>query len=339
MRVLPAEWEPQSGVQLTWPDDQTDWADILDEVIPVYQSVAKEIAKRQKLLIVCRDKSSVLPYLTNVNFDNVYWYECEINDTWARDHGGITVFDDGKPQLCDFKFNGWGLKFASDKDNLITRNLFQDNCFSASVGYYNCLNVVLEGGALESDGKGSILTTSECLLSPNRNGQWAKNDIEDYLKRVFGADRILWLNSGYLAGDDTDSHIDTLARFVSEDTVVYVKCDDQEDEHYEQLERMEQELKTFGTKDGKPYNLVALPMADPVFDAGDRLPATYANFLIINGAILMPAYGSQKDAEAIVIMQQLYPDREIIGINCLPLIKQHGSLHCITMQFPKGVIE
>ena len=338
MRVLPAEWEPQSGVQLTWPDVHTDWSDIIEEVIPVFQRVAGEIARREKLLIVCRDKELVLQHLNKVNRANVIIRECELNDTWARDHGAITVLEDGQPILCDFKFNGWGLKFVADKDNLITQRLYDSGVFSAQTNYQNFLNIVLEGGSIESDGQGTILTTSECLLSPNRNGQWSQTQIEECLKETLGATRILWVNNGYLAGDDTDSHIDTLARLANPSTILYVKCEDEIDEHFEQLQNMESDLKTFRTNSGDPYQLVALPMADPVMDGEDRLPATYANFLIINGAVLVPTYGSEKDQLAMNIIQKVFPDREIIGINCVPLIKQHGSLHCITMQFTEGVI-
>jgi agmatine/peptidylarginine deiminase len=200
------------------------------------------------------------------------------------------------------------------------------------------LHCVLEGGSIESDGKGTILTTAECLLSENRNDHLSQEEIEDYLKLIFGAERILWLNNGYMAGDDTDSHIDTLARFCSEDTIAYVQCTDPNDEHFEELKLMEEELQTFRTLDGKPYRLVALPMADAVVDGDDRLPATYANFLIINEAVLVPTYHSPKDKIALQQIQTAFPDREVIGINCLSLIKQHGSLHCVTMQFPKGII-
>lgn len=155
---------------------------------------------------------------------------------------------------------------------------------------------------------------------------------------VFGLDRVLWLESGYLAGDDTDSHVDTLARFCSEDTIAYVKCTDEDDEHYSELQLMEDELRTFRQINGEPYNLIALPMADEVIWEGDRLPATYANFLIINGAVLLPFYNSPKDKTAKAALQKAFPEREIVGINCLPLIKQHGSLHCVTMQYPEGFI-
>jgi len=206
------------------------------------------------------------------------------------------------------------------------------------VRYKDHNNFILEGGSIESDGKGTILTTSECLLSERRNTQFSKTQIEDYLKPTLGAHRILWLNHGYLSGDDTDSHIDTLARFCNENTIAYVKCTDPEDEHFEVLSKMELELKTFTTNEGAPYNLLALPMADPIFFENERLPATYANFLIINGAVLLPYYGSKKDQEAQQILQSAFPDREVIGINCTSLTKQHGSLHCVTMQYPEGVL-
>ena len=198
--------------------------------------------------------------------------------------------------------------------------------------------LLLEGGSIESDGKGTLLTTVECLSSVNRNEYLQNEELIANLKDVFGFERILWLQNGYLAGDDTDSHVDTLARFCSEDTIAYVQCTDESDEHFEELRAMEQELQAFRQADGKPYRLIPLPMADCVEWEGERLPATYANFLIINGAVLLPYYDSPKDELAKAALQQAFPDREIIGINCLPLIKQHGSLHCVTMQYPERVV-
>jgi agmatine/peptidylarginine deiminase len=182
------------------------------------------------------------------------------------------------------------------------------------------------------------MTTAECLLSVNRNEYLDRSGIEQHLKTIFGLERVLWLDNGYLAGDDTDSHVDTLARFCSEDTIAYVQCTDETDEHYDELLRMEEELKNFRQMNGNPYQLVPLPMADRVEWEGERLPATYANFLIMNGAVLVPFYHSPKDDQAQSILQQVFPDREVMGINCLPLIKQHGSLHCVTMQYPEGFI-
>ena len=336
---FPAEWEQQSGVQLTWPHAGTDWRDILDEVTPCFAAIAQEVAKRERLLIVCPDIDAASRQLGDaVNRQNVRFCALPANDTWARDHGALCVFADGTPTLCDFTFNGWGLKFAAGFDNQITRGLLRHNVFAPGVAYRNMLHLVLEGGSVESDGAGTILTTAECLLSPNRNDHFSKSELEAFYKEAFGARRLLWLNHGYLAGDDTDSHVDTLARLCSPDAIAYVACDDAADEHHDALARMEAELQAFRTLEGKPYTLIPLPMADPVFDDGQRLPATYANFLIVNGAVLMPTYGSPKDELARAQLQQAFPDREIVGIDCLPLIKQHGSLHCVTMQFPEGVL-
>lgn len=337
--ILPAEWYPQSAIQLTWPHEDTDWAPILDEVIPCFVSIAKEVIKREKLLIVCVDEQAVREQLGEVDYSRVLFREMETNDTWARDHGGISVFDEGVPCVYDFVFNGWGMKFAANYDNLITRNLFAQSTFSGSVLPVNMQPFVLEGGSIESDGKGTLLTTVECLASVNRNEYLQKEELENYLKEVFGFERILWLENGYLAGDDTDSHVDTLARFCSEDTIAYVQCTEPDDEHFDELQAMEQELQAFTRANGEPYRLIALPMADKVEWEGERLPATYANFLIMNGAVLLPFYQSPKDAVAKAALQEAFPDREIVGIDCLPLIKQHGSLHCVTMQYPEGFID
>lgn len=336
--VLPAEWAPQSAVQLTWPHRGTDWAPYLEDAEICFSEIANAIAARQKVLIVCQHADLVMPFIKKAVLNNVRFATLPTNDTWARDHGPITVFKNGTPVLLDFTFNGWGLKYPADKDNLITRGIFTSGLISLIATYENHLGFVLEGGSIESDGQGTILTTSECLLSPNRNGALSRAQIEEKLCQLLGAERILWLENGYLAGDDTDSHIDTLARFCDEKTIAYVKCTDPSDEHFEALDRMEAELQSFRQADGSPYRLEALPMADAVFFEGERLPATYANFLIINEAVLVPFYGSEKDGMVKNIFEEIFPEREIIGINCLPLIKQHGSLHCVTMQYPLNVV-
>lgn len=336
---LPAEWHPQSGVQLTWPHAGTDWAYILPEVQACFLQIAREVAERELLLIVTPEPEEVRKFITaEVNMKNVRFLKCETNDTWARDHGAITRIDGDSPTLLDFMFNGWGLKFAADKDNLITRRAVEAHILNGR--YENQLGFVLEGGSFESDGMGTLLTTSECLLSPNRNGAMTKIEIEDFLKSTFHLQQVLWLDHGYLAGDDTDSHIDTLARFCSSDTIAYVRCSDKTDEHYEALKKMEEQLQSFRTLSGDPYRLLALPMADKIVADGERLPATYANFLIINGAVLYPTYNQLKnDQIAKEILQQAFPNNEVIGIDCRPLIRQHGSLHCVTMQYPQNVIE
>jgi len=335
-RFFPPEWYPQSAVQLTWPHKDTDWSDMLDEVLPCFIHIAKEVLKREKLMVVCSNATEVRASLGAVNEANLFLYEFPANDTWARDHGGISLFVDGNPCLCDFTFNAWGMKFPANFDNQLTFSLYGAQAFSPDVAYENNMPFVLEGGSLESDGAGTLLTTSECLLSVNRNDSLSKEEIESHLKNRFGLKRVLWLESGFLEGDDTDSHIDTLARFCDAETIAYVQPGtDSQDVHFDKLSQMEHELLAFRTLDGKPYRLIGLPMADPVFFEGNRLPATYANFLIINGAVLVPTYGSPKDEIALNQLQRAFPDREMVGINCLPLLKQHGSLHCVTMQFPE----
>ena len=337
MRRFPAEWEPQSAVQLTFPHEQSDWAPILSEVIPCFVDIVQAITRFEPVIMVCNDIETVKKYFSAPSAFPIHWVELPSNDTWARDHGGITVFDGEKPLVLDYVFNGWGLKFPADKDNLITQQLVNRKLLGPS---YQHGGMVLEGGALETDGMGTLLTTAECLLSPNRNPHLSKEEIETLLKQQLGLDRVLWLHHGYLAGDDTDSHIDTLARFCHPDTIAYVKCDDPEDEHYSALQEMERELNTFRTSEGLPYQLVALPWPDPCWDLeGNRLPATYANFLIINGAVLVPTYGVKQDSEALSTLQGIFPDREIIDINCRVLIEQHGSLHCVTMQYPAGTLQ
>lgn len=336
---FPAEWEIQSGVQLTWPDSQTDWATVLDEVLPVYEQISREILRREHLLVVCRSKKN-LPLFLQEERANLTVREMSINDTWARDHGGITVIENGVPVLLNFRFNGWGMKFAACHDNQITPNLFRSGVFREGIELRDYSWFTFEGGAIESNQEGCLLTTGSCLLSKNRNEHLGKEDIDGLLKRVLLAEKVIWLDHGFLEGDDTDSHIDTLARFCSPDTIAYVQCSDPDDIHYAALKKMELELQRAANQYGQPFRLVPLPFPDPVHDAdGHRLPATYANFLILNGAVLLPVYGVAQDAEARAVLTALFPDREIVGINSVPLIREHGSIHCISMQFPEGVLK
>jgi agmatine/peptidylarginine deiminase len=338
-RIFPAEWYPQSGVQLTWPHAGTDWAPILEEATACFVAMAREIAKREMLLIVCANEAEVRRQLGDADPARIVCRETQTNDTWARDHGGITVFADGRPLVCDFVFNGWGLKYAAQYDNLITRFLARTGVFTPQVDVVDLQPFVLEGGSLETDGKGTLLTTTRCLTSVNRNDYLNRDQLEQRFRDILGIERTLWLTNGYLAGDDTDGHIDTLARFCDERTIAYVQCTDRTDEHYAALQAMEDELRTFRTADGQPYRLIPLPMADEVpAAAAGRLPATYANFLIINGAVLLPFYESDRDETARKALQEVFTDREVIGIDCRTLIKQHGSLHCAAMQYPAGVL-
>jgi len=338
-KFLPPEWYPQSGIMLTWPHKNSDWFNLFDEVEKFFILIANEILKDEKLLVICPDPESVALKLEGSGRSNLILVQLNSNDTWARDHGAITMIINGKPVLYDFQFNGWGLKFPAYLDNQLTSKLFKMNLFSKDVTYKNLLNLVLEGGSIETDGMGTLLTTEKCLLSPNRNQSLSKKEIEFILIETFGIQRVLWLSSGYLAGDDTDSHVDTLARFCNEKTIAYVKCDDPSDEHFNQLMKMEEEIKSYRMLDGTPYQLIALPMADYVEDEhGARLPATYANFLILNSKVLVPFYSTSKDEIARECLQTAFPGREVIGIECSVLINQHGSLHCVTMQFPEGVL-
>lgn len=332
---LPSEWHEQEFVQLTWPHRETDWAPIYNEVVECYCNMAREIAKRESLLIVAQYPDEVKEQLKahNVSMDNIRIFECETNDTWARDHGFISCLDEGKRILLDYQFNGWGMKFAANLDNQISKKMYKGNAVDGT--YNNCLDFVLEGGSIESDGKGTILTTASCLLAPNRNDTLDYERIGERLFEDFNAERILWLEHSWLAGDDTDGHVDTVARLCPNDTIAYVQCLDKDDEHYTELHAMEEEIKAFTTTEGKPYNLIPLPMPDACYWEGERLPATYANFLIMNGAVLMPTYSQpENDAFAKSQLQKAFPDREIVGIDCSVLIKQHGSLHCCTMQYP-----
>ncbi|MEE1141516.1 MAG: agmatine deiminase family protein [Prevotella sp.] len=306
-RRMLAEWEPQSAVQLTWPHKDTDWAPILPEITAVYEEMKREIESRETVIVV-----DDIPH----------------NDTWARDHGFITVEENGQLILLDFKFNGWGEKFAAELDNDINRQLYEQQLVKGI--YESHLDFVLEGGSIESDGKGTIFTTTCCLMAPHRNQPLTQQKIEQQLKEWLGAERIVWINHGSLIGDDTDGHIDTLVRIAPNDTLLYIGADD---EHPDLL-LMEQELQQLRTIDGHPYRLLRLPMPRPIYDDGERLPATYANYLVINGAVLVPTYNQPDlDQEAISTIGKAFPDREIIGIDCRAVIRQHGSLHCCTMQY------
>ena len=315
-------------VQLTWPHKDTDWAPILPEITAVYNEMAREIRKREKLLIVA--PAEVQPPTLNS-----YLITLNTNDTWARDHGFITVEEltanSQKPKtkiLLDFCFNGWGEKFEATLDNEINRHLYDQGLIKGI--YESHLDFVLEGGSIESDGKGTIFTTSCCLMAPHRNQPLTQSEIEQRLKQSLGAERVVWINHGSLIGDDTDGHIDTLVRICPNDTLLYIGSD----EEHPDLLLMEEELKTFRTLEGKPYRLLKLPLPRPIYDGDDRLPATYANYLVINDAVLVPTYDQPDlDQEAMRIIQQAFPDRDIVGIDCRAVIKQHGSLHCCTMQY------
>jgi len=336
---LPAEWEIQDGVLMAWPHKKTDWAPLLDKVKSVFIEIIRHITNFEKVLLVVPPNEAVADELAaaGLPIENILFCTAETNDTWARDFGPITVIYNDRPVLMDFGFNGWGLKFPANFDNQVTKKIKENGLLTPKL---NTIGLVLEGGSIETDGLGTILTTSECLLSENRNPQLDQSEIAQAFGSILGAKRILWLNHGSLAGDDTDSHIDTLARICPDNTIIYQACDNPVDEHYEELKLMEKQLHSFKAPDGSSYRLLPLPWPKVCFDAeAHRLPATYANFLVINGAVLVPTYRDQEnDHKAEEIIKSAFPGREIIGIDCLPLLEQHGSLHCITMQLPQGVL-
>lgn len=332
MRYFPAEFEPQSFVQLIFPHPQSDWVEYLEEARSCFVNIVNAISRYEPCLIICDDVEQVKSYFT-LN-DNLIFVHYQTNDTWARDCSALTVIDEESDEalLLDFTFTGWGGKFNASLDNVMSSHLAK--IYGAPM---HKIDLILEGGGVESNGIGTLLVTSECLLNPNRNSHLNKQQTEEILKNELGVEQILWLNHGYLAGDDTDSHIDTLARFIDTDTIMYVKCDDVDDEHYGELSLMEKELHSLRDSDNEPFNLIALPMTDSIFYDGERLPATYANFLIINDAVLVPIYNDSHDEEALTIFKRAFRDRDIIPIDCSVLIRQHGSLHCVTMQFPEDV--
>ncbi len=327
---------------LTWPHPEGDWKANYDNAVKTFLNIAETISQYELVLIVCpdtRQQTEIRNKLnkTHTNPDNLRFAIAPSNDTWARDHGPITIIENNKPLLLDFIFNGWGNKYPSDLDNKISPKLHSDHIFG-NTGMES-INFILEGGSIDSDGMGTLMTTRKCLLSSSRNSTLNEQDIIISLQNSLGIDSILWLNHGELSGDDTDSHIDTLARFCENNTIAYVECNDHDDEHYDSLMAMKNELQQFRNKNGQPYKLLALPLPSAKYnEQGDRLPATYANFLVINSAVLVPIYHDDNDTEAIKALGKCFPGRKIIGINCNALIEQFGSLHCVTMQFPEGVL-
>lgn len=334
--LLPPEWAPQAFVQLTWPRRDGDFAPWFPAVEANFVRIAAAITRFQPVLIACPgDAADLLERLIGFGLpaQRIRVVEVQANDVWARDHGPITVLRDGQPVHLDFTFNGWGGKFDARLDNTVTRQLAEAGALTAPV---EPIDFVLEGGGIESDGRGTLLTTERCLLAPSRNPKLNRSTIEQKLAHWLGLNRILWLRHGDLLGDDTDGHIDTLARFCDVGTIAYQACEDRNDPHFEDLAAMAAELRSFKQVDGRPYRLIPLPMAPAITDGeGQRLPAGYANFLILNDAVLVPTYGdAARDAAALHALAPAFPGRQIVGVDCVPLIHQFGSLHCVTMQVP-----
>jgi agmatine/peptidylarginine deiminase len=336
---LPAEWEPQSAVLIAWPHAGTDWAERLSEVESTYVALAAAVTRFQPLIIVVPDLAlhahvEGLLQEAVVDLTRIRFVELAYDDTWLRDSGPITLKGSNTGfQLTDFRFTGWGGKFGAEQDDALIAGLVDAGIFGSAA--HRRIDWALEGGGIESDGEGTVLTTWRCLVQ--RHPEQSREEMSAILRDSLNASRILWLDFGYLEGDDTDAHIDTLARFAPGERIVFQACDDPADPHYDELQRMAAELAALRTADGRAYTLHPLPWPSPVIDAGRRLAASYANYLIVNGAVLVPAYGDRADAEAARIIGLAHPDREIVQVPCRPLIWQNGSLHCITMQLPAGL--
>ena len=336
---LPAEWEPQAAVLIAWPHADTDWAERLASVETTYVALAAAVTRFQPLIVVVADdavqrRAADLLEQAHVDADRVRFVLLSYDDTWLRDSGPVTLkAADGAFQLTDFRFTGWGGKFGAEQDDALVAGLADAGVFGQAG--HKRIDWALEGGGIESDGAGTILTTWRCLVQ--RHPEQSREEMSAILRDSLHASRILWLDHGYLEGDDTDAHIDTLARFAPGDRIVFQACADANDPHYGELQGMASELAALRTMDGLPYQLHPLPWPQPILDQGRRLAASYANYLIINGAVLVPAYGDPADAEAARIIGSAHPGREIVQVPCRPLIWQNGSLHCITMQLPVGI--
>src|SRR3990167_8438234 len=344
-RFLPPEWYPQSAVILTWPHGGMHWDPIWNQIQSTFVALAAAIAPTTHVLINCQDDEAgreVHQLLVAQRVPETQFTILLIpsNDIWARDHGPITLLSQEKhmPRILDFEFNAWGQKYPFELDDLVPLRLKQKGAFGLTP--LERVDLVLEGGSIEVDGHGTLMTTEHCLLCPNRNPHLTQAKIVERLKHALGVQHVLWLKHGQLAGDDTDGHIDTLARFCDEQSICYVTCDDSEDEHYADLKAMEAELQAFRDVAGKPYRLVPLPWPKAKYSQLDcrRLPATYANFLITNDRVIMPTYRDPADEKALAVLQTCFPDHTIVPVDAIAVIENYGSLHCVTMQVPAGIV-
>ncbi len=338
IKFLP-EWAPADCILLAIPGSHTDWAYCLEEALDQYNRLLRAFTEADyHVVALCRDKEEAAPALRGIREDRLTLLDIPYNDTWTRDYGPLSVDRLQRLRALDFGFNGWGLKFASDKDNLVNLHL-KERFVIMPETYRNERDFELEGGSVDTDGTGTVLTTTKCLTSPNRNGGKSKEELNGILHDRLGAEHVLWLDYGALEGDDTDSHVDTLARMAPHDTILFTGCRNVDDSHFEELLKMRAQLTLFRTPSGDPYNLVELPLPDPVYDEdGNRLPATYANYLVFNHHIFMPTYGQPaNDHLACQTVRIAFPDHEVVGVDCRTLLRQHGSLHCATMQIPEGI--
>lgn len=339
MRIFLPEWTPQESVLMALPNPGTDWDYIIGEARSQYERIIKALTDAEiHVVLLCDDADGAGTLLKNCNQNKITYVVMEYNDTWTRDYGPLAVIKGDRLRALDFGFNAWGLKFAAERDNLVNLHLHQKFVMNTDT-YRNERDFVLEGGSVETDGEGTILTTTRCLCSPNRNGGLSKKEVERQLQDRLGASHVLFLDYGALEGDDTDSHIDTLARMAPANSILFVGCRNVDDPQFEELLKMRAQLSMFRNAEGEPFNLIELPLPDAIFDEnGNRLPATYANYLVTDKVIFMPTYGQPiNDRLAMQTVRIAFPDHKVVGIDCTTLIKQHGSLHCATMQIPSNL--
>lgn len=333
-----AEWECDGPILIALPHENTDWNYILEDAVDQCRRIVKALLDNgESVWLIIPDEQTGASAMADLLCERLRLIVLPTNDTWTRDYGPIAVMRDDRVRELDFGFNGWGLKFASDLDNLVNLRMAENGVFPVGL-YRNHCDFILEGGSLETDGQGTVLTTSRCLLSPNRNGGLTRTEVGERLYRDLGVDHILWLDYGALAGDDTDSHIDTLCRMCPDNIIMFTGCKDVDDSHFEDLLHMRAQLSMFRNAEGEPFNLVELPLPDPIYDEeGNRLPATYANYLVTPRAIYMPVYGQPENDElACRTMKIPFPDHKVVPVECSTLIRQHGSLHCSTMTLLLG---
>jgi agmatine deiminase len=334
---MPAEWEPHRGTWLSWPHKEASWPGKFGPVPRIFARMVALLADHEEVHINVAGPSmedEVRRLLADSGADtgNVFFHLNPTNDAWCRDHGPIFVqrSADQSPQaIIDWGFNAWGGKYPPfDLDDVVPSRIGEE----LGLPVYHP-GMVLEGGSIDVNGVGTLLTTEACLLNPNRNPSLSRSQIEDRLRRFLGVTHILWLGDG-VAGDDTDGHVDDLTRFVDARTVVTVVEDDPADENYAPLQDNLERLSRMIDQDGRTLDIVALPMPRPLWHDGQRLPASYANFYIANGIVLLPTYDTARDDQALATLQRLFPGREVVGIDCTDLVWGLGAFHCVTQQWP-----
>lgn len=332
---MPAEWEPHISTWFSWPHKEESWPGKFEPVPLVFVEIIKILSGYEFVNINVKDEKMLL-LVSKLLIDNmvdmrkVTLHVNPTNDAWCRDHGPVYIKNDlGARAIIEWGYNAWGGKYPPyDVDDAVPVNIAQK---------YNLQlfqpGIVMEGGSFEVNGKGTLMTTESCLLNPNRNPHLNKVQIEEHLKQYLGVSHILWLGDGII-GDDTDGHIDDMTRFINPTTIVTAYEENPEDENYTVLKENYERLLGMKDQDGNPFNIVKIPMPDPVYFDDMRLPASYANFLIANGCVLVPTYRSGNDQKAINIIQQHMPDRKVIGVDCTDLILGLGAIHCVSQQEP-----